>query len=276
MQGGSSIVDDFIPSNGIIVDGDDWIRIRAWGTAGNIPVTFYGRAIRPNGETASFLRTLDTDASGTVDEEIFYAGTGVLLSIAASTEPGAITSGAIRVWAELGNGGTSNFVPHTLLLDGALTGAGIVGGIGQGSGVQVPVGSYFEISTTGSTSTLTASYTLPASATRARLVYAQCHWERGATAGNRAVTFELDIGGARVYADSMTEYTVAGTEGYINVTVGGTTYTQTGTIPNDNWTATLGIEGSLWGFGTIDARFYFPSPVTGAVVDSVIMTVEVQ
>ena len=109
-----------VSGNGTVVQDEDFFRFRAFGSAGAVPVTFFGRVADPSGNIRPFSHVLTTDADGTVFETTPRPGRGMLLGTAASVPLNSITTGAVNAIAEIGRFAGTEFIPHTLLLAGQL------------------------------------------------------------------------------------------------------------------------------------------------------------
>jgi len=107
-------------ATGQLLEQTDNFRFRAYSSQVNVPVTFYGRILRPNGQITPFAHVLNTVTPATTYTTEPQAGEGYLLGAAASVPIDSITSGFVTAVGEVGRGAGSAFVPHTLLFSGQL------------------------------------------------------------------------------------------------------------------------------------------------------------
>ena len=107
-------------ATGQLLEQTDNFRFRAYSSQVNVPVTFYGRILRPSGVITPFAHVLNTVTAGTTYTTEPQAGEGYLLGAAASVPIDSITGGFVTAVGEVGRGEGSGFVPHTLLFSGQL------------------------------------------------------------------------------------------------------------------------------------------------------------
>lgn len=107
-------------TQGTAVESNDYFRFRAFGTAGAVPVSFFGRVQRKDGTIVPFSHVLTTNATNTIFETLPRTGEGVMLGAAASVPIDSITVGSVSAVAEIGRLSGTTFLPHTLLFSGQL------------------------------------------------------------------------------------------------------------------------------------------------------------
>lgn len=106
---------------GIPVEFDDLFRFRAFGSAGALTVSFFGRVANAQGQITPFNHPVPIDGTGTVFETTPRPGPGFLLDSAASVPIGAIITGSVNAVGEIGRMVNGAFVPHTLLFAGQIS-----------------------------------------------------------------------------------------------------------------------------------------------------------
>ena len=188
-------------ANGIPLTSSDRLRIRAFGNVGAIPVQFYGRVQKANGDLEPFQFTLTTNALATVFTRTEQIGPGVLLGAAASTNSGTFTNGTVNAIAELGQLQGSTFVPHTLLFRGQVNDTSPL------SSSEVPVqiekeqyGYYTGTALVGSATARAITITPPVGK-RIRFTYMFSGFTNSAVVADRGYSFTLTVNGALVWAN---------------------------------------------------------------------------
>lgn len=111
---------DKATTEGQLLEQDDFFRFRAFSTAENVAVSFYGRILRKDGSVTPFSHVLNTATAATVFSVTPQAGEGILLGAAASVPIDSIAQGAVSAVGEIGRRISGAFVPHTLLFSGQL------------------------------------------------------------------------------------------------------------------------------------------------------------
>lgn len=208
-------------ANGIPLTSSDRLRIRAFGNVGAIPVQFYGRVQKANGDLEPFQFTLTTNALATVFTRTEQIGPGVLLGAAASTNSGTFTNGTVNAIAELGQLQGSTFVPHTLLFRGQVNDTSPL------SSSDVPVqiekeqyGYYTGTALVGGGLARAITITPPVGK-RIRFTYMFSQFTNSAVAADRGYSFTLTVNGALVWANGPNLFQGAGATGTLYAALDG-------------------------------------------------------
>ncbi len=107
--------------NAIPLEPNDFFRFRAYGSAGVITVSFFGRVATGPTAINPFNHPVKIANSTDVFQITPQAGPGWLLGAAASVPLNSITTGAVFAVGEIGRMQGSTFVPHTVLFSGQLS-----------------------------------------------------------------------------------------------------------------------------------------------------------
>jgi len=181
-------------ATGQLLEQTDNFRFRAYSSQVNVPVTFYGRILRPSGVITPFAHVLNTAVAGTTYTTEPQAGEGYLLGAAASVPIDSITGGFVTAVGEVGRGEGSSFVPHTLLFSGQLDDLTPLTSINPTP--QVPVGrtsfdGYVNAGPVNAPLTVTAT---PPPGNRMRFTRVEFNYQCSAIAGTRFPTLSFTIG----------------------------------------------------------------------------------
>jgi hypothetical protein len=184
---------------GIIVEEEDYFRFRAFGSAGAIPVSFFGRVQGSSGNIRPFNHTVTTDALGTIFETLPRPGRGVLLGAAASVPVGSITSGAVNAIGEIGRIAGAAFTPHTMLFSGQLDGVAPLSNTLATPSLPTanPTFRTFQTIDTDPTGLFVSVAVTPGK--RARILQIRSSIVMSATAGNRQVWTRTNVGGEDIW-----------------------------------------------------------------------------
>jgi hypothetical protein len=244
-----------IVAEGKPIEQSDQLRFRAFGTAGAVPVSFFGRVATQDGILHPFNYSLTTDASSTLKTQTIQPGAGMLLNVSASVPLGSITNGYVYAIAELGNVISGTFVPHTLLLTGQVTDQAPLSSNLASPTQPTTQAAFFEAATTDPAGTSQTVTITPPAGRRMRVLNVFCNWSTSAVASTRGFSVGF-LNGAQVVARYEAAPFVAASQfGLLRATAGGP-----GT---STYNGTAGVSQGL--FITLPEAVYFTQAITVVV-----------
>ena len=123
-SGGTGGTQEVSEQNGVGIDvpveASDYFRWRAFSSATDVQVTFYGRVRKSDRSIVPFAHTIDAPGGGAIQTKLVAAGQGILVGAAASIPVDSISSGSVSAVGEIGRLVGDTFTPHHLLFSGQL------------------------------------------------------------------------------------------------------------------------------------------------------------
>jgi hypothetical protein len=201
---------------GIPLETVDFFRFRAYGTAGAIPVSFFGRVEHEDRTIVPFNYVLTTDTASTVFTTTPQTGPGILLGAAASVPINSFTNGAVFAVGEIGRVAGGAFTPHTLLFSGQLSDKQPLSSVTPPSGAPVGNPTFFQTVAPTQTNGQFSFTITPAQGKRARITCVFCKVTTSGTAGARQIGFNATVNGVFVTGTQTSRWISSSTSVYVS------------------------------------------------------------
>lgn len=248
---------------GQIVEQTDYFRLRAFGSAGAVPVTFFGRIAHPNGVIVPFAHELITDAAGTIYTSYPVPGKGVLLGMAASVPVDSITTGAVNAIAEIGRLVGTTFTPHTLIFSGQLDDSTPLAQGTVATSNSVADSTYFFVTHAGpETNEYVFSFTT-APGRKARILHVSFDFANDASNAPRYPRAIVTVNSQFVYNTVCAVGAIGNQEGRFGATMGGSDTTEFTTNTTNSHQYNVRLPETLWVKGSIEIATGFDAQSAG-------------
>lgn len=232
--------------NGTPVEFDDFFRFRAFGNAGAIPVSFFGRIVRPDSTIVPFNYTLTTDNANTVFTIMPATGPGLLLGASASPPIGAISGGTVNAVGEIGRIVNGTFAPHTLLFTGQLSDTRPLSNTLATPATPQTFQQYGEVVTTDPVGLVQTVTITPPSGRQVRPNFVLAHFTNSAAVGTRAFAVKYAVGGTQAWRAAPAVFMVASQFGVVAAWVTGAGQSITNSSTTVSQGAFLMLPADLW------------------------------
>ena len=244
------------------LESSDFFRFRAYGSAGVVTVSFFGRIAHRDGTIQPFNHPIKILNGSTVFQLTPQAGAGWLLGAAASVPIGSITTGAVFAVGEIGRLAGATFTPHTLLFSGQVSEQQPLSSTLASPTTPVSNPTFLLVQVAGGTTDFISTTITPTSGKRARVTGVAMDYVTSATAGNRQVYIRTLVGTIGITRSLANDYIGASTNGVLRGSLAGQNMMPTSNLPGSFREIPLPLPETLYFTGPfiVEGGAFGPSP----------------